>query len=107
MAHFQGQAPQGKRVQELELLVRTALFKSASALVGVLLQQAAERSDAAYQPKAGRTAQRPGNPPGAMPLWHLCSWRGIIITIPANTGGTIRRTPRWAWRWATRPPWPG
>jgi hypothetical protein len=29
-------------VQELELLVRTAVFKSASALVGVLLQQAAE-----------------------------------------------------------------
>src|SRR5271154_7082549 len=58
MAHFQSQAPQGQRVQELELLVRTALFKSASALVGVLLQQAAERSDAAYQPKPGQ--QRKG-----------------------------------------------
>ena len=58
MAHFQSHAPQGQRVQELELLVRTALFKSASALVGVLLQQAAERSDAAYQPKPGE--QRKG-----------------------------------------------
>ncbi len=58
MAHFQGQAPQGQRVQELELLVRTVLFHSASALVGVLLQQAAERSDGAYQPKPGE--QRKG-----------------------------------------------
>jgi hypothetical protein len=58
MVHFQGQAPQGQRVQELELLVRTAIFKSASALVGALLQQAAERSDAAYQPKPGE--QRKG-----------------------------------------------
>jgi hypothetical protein len=53
MAQFQGQTPCGQLVQELELLVRTALFKSASALVGVLLQQAADRSDAAYQPKPG------------------------------------------------------
>lgn len=53
MAHFQSQAPHGQLVQELELLVRTALFKSASALVGVLLQQAADRTDAACQPKPG------------------------------------------------------
>jgi hypothetical protein len=53
MAHFQGQTPHGQRVQELELLVRTALFKSGAALVGVLLQQAADRSDAQYQPKPG------------------------------------------------------
>jgi hypothetical protein len=58
MARFQGQTPQGQLVQELELLVRTALFKSASALVGVLLQQAADRCDAAYQPKPGQ--QRKG-----------------------------------------------
>jgi hypothetical protein len=37
----------------LELLVRTAVFKSANDLVGWLLQQAAERIDAAYQPKPG------------------------------------------------------
>jgi hypothetical protein len=58
MTCFQGQTPHGQQVQELELLVRTALFQSASALVGVLLQQAADRSDAAYQPKPGQ--QRKG-----------------------------------------------
>lgn len=39
-------------VQEFEVLLRAALFKSAAALVGFLLQEAAERLDAAYQPKA-------------------------------------------------------
>jgi hypothetical protein len=58
MVHFQGQIPQGQLVEELELLVRSVLFKSASALVGVLLQQAADRTDAAYQPKPGQ--QRKG-----------------------------------------------
>lgn len=38
---------------QLEILVRTAVFKSANQLVGWLLQQAAERIDAAYQPKPG------------------------------------------------------
>jgi hypothetical protein len=37
----------------LEVLVRTAVFKSANALVGWLLQQAVDRADAAYQPKPG------------------------------------------------------
>lgn len=37
---------------ELEVLVRTAVFKSANALVGWLLQKAADRADARYQPKA-------------------------------------------------------
>ncbi len=36
------------------MLVRTAVFKSANDLVGWLLQQAAERIDAAYQPKPGQ-----------------------------------------------------
>ena len=40
-------------MQQLEILVRTALFKPASELIGWLLQQAAERIDAAYQPKPG------------------------------------------------------
>ena len=53
MAQFQGQTPSGLLVQELELLVRTALFKSGKALVGMLLQQATDRCDAAYQPKPG------------------------------------------------------
>lgn len=53
MAHFQAQTPHGQGVQELEVLVRTVLFKSGNALVSVLLQQAADRSDAVYQPKPG------------------------------------------------------
>jgi hypothetical protein len=40
-------------VAQLELLVRTAVFKSANDLVGWLLQQAVQRVDAAYQPQAG------------------------------------------------------
>jgi hypothetical protein len=39
----------------LEILVRTAVFKSANALVGWLLQQAADRVDAYYQPDARQT----------------------------------------------------
>jgi len=35
--------------------VRTAVFKSANALVGWLLQQAADRVDARYQPDARQT----------------------------------------------------
>ena len=38
---------------ELEILVRTAVFKSANELVGWLLQQAVDRFDEAYQPKPG------------------------------------------------------
>lgn len=38
---------------QLELLIRTAVFKSANELVGWLLQQAAQRVDAHYQPKPG------------------------------------------------------
>jgi len=38
----------------LEILVRTAIFKPANELVGWLLQEAADRIDAAYQPKLGQ-----------------------------------------------------
>ena len=44
----------GQSVAQLEILVRTAVFKSANALVGWLLQKAADRADAGYQPKAGQ-----------------------------------------------------
>lgn len=37
----------------MEVLVRTAIFKSANALVGWLLQETADRVDAAYRPKSG------------------------------------------------------
>lgn len=54
MARFQADEPNGLAVQQLEVLVRTAVFKSANALVGLLLQRAANRIDAAYQPKPGQ-----------------------------------------------------
>ena len=58
MARFQAAEPNGVAVQQLEVLLRTAIFKPASALVGFLLQEAADRIDAAYQPKPGQ--QRKG-----------------------------------------------
>ena len=58
MARFQAGHPNGVAVQELEVLVRTAIFKPANALVAFLLQAAADRIDAAYQPKPGE--QRKG-----------------------------------------------
>jgi len=54
MRRFQADQPTGIAVQELEVLVRKVLFKSANTLVGWLLQQAADRIDAAYQAKAGQ-----------------------------------------------------
>ena len=53
VARFQSQSVQGDAVAQLELLVRAAVFKSANELVGWLLQQAADRLDAAYQAKPG------------------------------------------------------
>jgi hypothetical protein len=53
MARFQAAEPNGVAVQQLEVLVRTAIFKPANALVGFLLQGAADRIDATYQPKPG------------------------------------------------------
>ena len=46
---------QGNAVAQLEILVRTAVFKTANALVGWLLQRAADRIDAQYQPNARQT----------------------------------------------------
>jgi hypothetical protein len=54
MARFQTGQPNGVAVQQLEVLVRTAIFKPANALVGFLLQAAADQIDAAYQPKPGQ-----------------------------------------------------
>ena len=54
MGHFQKQEPNGVAVQQLEVLVRTAIFKPANALVAFLLQAAADRMDAAYQPQPGQ-----------------------------------------------------
>lgn len=54
MARFAAAEPNGVAVQQLEVLVRTAIFKPANALIGVLLQAAADRVDAAYQPQPGQ-----------------------------------------------------
>lgn len=54
MACFQARMPNGVAVQQLEVLVRTAIFKPANALVGFLLQEAANRADGSYQPKPGQ-----------------------------------------------------
>jgi hypothetical protein len=48
MARFQAAEPNRVAVQQLEVLVRTAVFKSANQVVACLLQQAADRIDAAY-----------------------------------------------------------
>jgi hypothetical protein len=53
MARFAAQAPSGEAVQQLEILVRTAIFKPAAELVAFLLQQAIDRIDAGYQAKPG------------------------------------------------------
>lgn len=53
MARFQAAEPTGLAVQQLEVLIRTAIFKPANALIGVLLQNAAHQIDASYQPKPG------------------------------------------------------
>jgi hypothetical protein len=53
MAQFAAQAPSGEAVQQLEILVRTAIFKPAATLVAFLLQDAIDRIDAAYQAKPG------------------------------------------------------
>lgn len=57
MARFQAGPATGAAVQELEVLVRTAVFQSANALVAFLLQGAADRADAAYQSKPGQHRQ--------------------------------------------------
>jgi hypothetical protein len=60
IAHLQAGAPNAVAVQQLEVLVRTAIFKPANVLVGQLLQAAADRIDAAYQPRPGQ--YRKGRP---------------------------------------------
>lgn len=54
MARFQAGQPSGVAVQQLEVLVRAAVFKSANLIVGWLLQNAADQIDATYQPKPGQ-----------------------------------------------------
>jgi len=54
MSQFQAQSPNGMDVQQLEVLLRAAVFKPANAVVGYLLQAAADRIDERYQPRPGQ-----------------------------------------------------
>ena len=54
MIGFEAGTPDGSAVQQLELLLRAAIFKPANAVVAFLLQAAADRVDAAYQPQPGQ-----------------------------------------------------
>lgn len=54
MTQFAAQTPAGEAVLQMEVLLRAAFFKPANELVGWLLQEAADRLDAAYQPKPGQ-----------------------------------------------------
>lgn len=53
MTRFSAEAPTGTAVQELEGLVRAALFKPAASIVGNLLQGAADKIDRQCQAKPG------------------------------------------------------
>ena len=53
MARLAARPPDGQAVQQLEGLIRTAIFKPATGMVGWLLQQAADRVDREYQPRPG------------------------------------------------------
>ena len=55
MDQFLAQAATGLSVLHLEGLIRAALFRQGAELVGYLLQAAADRIDAAYQPSPGDT----------------------------------------------------
>lgn len=70
---FLAKDPSGTGVAELEILVRTAVFKSANQLVGWLLQQAADRADALYQPKAGEV------PKGREHLQVQCTFGHFLL----------------------------
>jgi hypothetical protein len=107
MARFGAQTPNGLAVQQLEVLVRTALFKPANALVQWLLQQAADRVDAAYQPapgqqRKGRACLRVDGLFGTFPLE-----RDYYYHEGKKNRGTIQPMRPWAWKWATRPLWRG
>ena len=53
MSCFSSHPPTGQAVQELEGVVRAAIFKPATELIAFMLQASADRIDAAYQPKPG------------------------------------------------------
>jgi hypothetical protein len=107
MARFQAAEPTGVAVQQLEVLVRTAIFQPAVALVGYLLQDDADRIDASYQPKLGerRMGREPLTLQGVFGFSELK--RAIITIMKAKNRDIIRPMPPLAWTGARLPPWPG
>jgi hypothetical protein len=86
MAGFLAGHPDGLKVKDLEPMLRSAIFKSANALVAFLLQQAADLADAAYQPKPGQVFQ------GRVTLWINGMFGNFQIERdyyyhPGNKGG--------------------
>ena len=53
MARFRENHPNGLKVQELETMLRSAISKPANAIVGFLLQEAADQADGTCQLKMG------------------------------------------------------
>lgn len=104
MARFASATPTGTAVQELEGLVRTALFKPAAALVGGLLQGAADRVDAQYQPQPGEERK------GRESLQVQCLFGTFTLQRdyyyhPGKNPALTRPMPLWDWRGAIRPVW--
>ena len=79
MARFEAAEPNGVAVQQLEVLVRTAIYKPANALVGFLLQGAADRIDAAYQPKPGQHYKGRASLPSRWHLWLLQTGARLLL----------------------------
>jgi hypothetical protein len=106
MARFEAAEPNGVAVQQMEGLVRTAIYKPANALVGLLLQEAADRIDAAYLPKPGqhfkgRARLRVDGLFGSFKL----DWSPTTTIMKARSRGIIRPMRRWGWKWVARPRW--
>jgi hypothetical protein len=105
MARFQADTPNGVAVQELEVLLRTAVFKSANQVVGYLLQRAANRIDANYQPPPGyhykgrATIMLDG-------IFGFFELERDYYYHPGKKQAIARPMRRWAWRAAPLPLWP-
>jgi hypothetical protein len=74
IAQFEAQPPTGAAVQQVEVLVRAAVFKPANAVVGYLLQAAADRIDAGYQPHPGQIRK------GRASIGIQCLFGSFVLT---------------------------
>ena len=104
MARFSAQAPDGVLVQQMERLVRVAVFQSANELVGFLLQEAADRINADYQPKPGQHYKGRVRLEAQGMFGRFVLWRAYYYDPVQKRG--ISPTPAWDWNWVTPRPWP-